>query len=394
MGYVLSMSGEIREWLASLGANDPDAAIVVGQALIALADAGPDLGPPVVVALDTKPPAADPAEALDYYYQDRLERMQASRRAVADVSHLSAEVRAQITELEASQAATDAAELRRLLPGLDRAEQRLIAASQQMQADVDAFRMSKETLKAKHSAAEARKAIAEYFANAAGAYDDEELARDSLTIAEAAERVEDVTAEIESELGRGAAPDGLMELRPGAPGSPGGDVRIIFAVEPPGTALLISVIEGGSAARGQHNQAIAVSADVLRQVRAGQDPEAAAVAFTGAQPFIDEYFPSSAGEVRAGADALVARARRGSLADHRIRLGLTEAEVAGRIGVSLEQVSAIERADAGAIEVRTLAAYIEALGGRLDVIADFGGEQIVLRWRLSRPGREREARRV
>jgi hypothetical protein len=379
VGYVLSMSGEIREWLASLGASDPDAAMVVGQALIALVDAGADLGPPVVVALDTRPPAADPAEALDYYYQDRLERMQASRRAVADVSHLSAEVRAQIIELEASQAATDAAELRRLLPGLDRAEQRLTAASQQMQADLDAFRIRKETLKAKHTAAEAEKSIAEYVAGAAARDGDEEFAPESAAIAEAATRIKNVTAEIERELGRGAAPDGLMELRPGAPGSPGGDVRIIFAVEPRGTALLISVIEGGSAARGQHNQAVAVSADVLRQVRAGQDPEAAAVAFTGAQPFIDEYFPNSADEVRAGADPLVARARHGSLADHRIRLGLTEAEVAGRIGASLEQVSAIERADVDATEVRTLAAYIEALGGRLDVIADLGGEQIALR---------------
>lgn len=379
MGYALSMSGEIRDWLASLSASDPDAAMVVGHALIALADAGPDLGPPVVVTLDSEPPAADPAEALDYYYQDRLERLQAFRRAVSDVSSLSAEVRAQITELEASQAATDAAELRRLLPGLDRAEQRLTAASRQMQADVDAFRVRKETLKAKHTAAEARKAIAEYFADAAAAYEDEELERDSLTIAEAAERVEDVAAELERELGRVAAPHGLMELRPGAPGSAGGDVRIIFAVEPPGTALLISVIEGGSAAWGQHNQAVAVSAEVLRQVRAGEDPEAAAVAFTGAQPFIDEFFPASADDVRAAAAALVARARRGSLADHRIRLGLSEAEVARRMGVSLEQVSAVEHADADAAAVRTLAGYVEALGGRLEVIADFGGEQIALR---------------
>ena len=55
MGYALSMSGEIREWLASLNASDPHEAMVVGQALVALVDAGPDLGPPVVVALDSRP---------------------------------------------------------------------------------------------------------------------------------------------------------------------------------------------------------------------------------------------------------------------------------------------------------------------------------------------------
>jgi hypothetical protein len=66
-----------------------------------------------------------------------------------------------------------------------------------------------------------------------------------------------------------------MELRPGAPGRRGYGTRIIFAVEPPGTALAI-----------EHN--------------------------------------------------------------------------------------------ADAAEVRTLAGYVEALGGRLEVIADFGGEQIAL----------------
>ena len=38
------------------------------------------------------------------------------------------------------------------------------------------------------------------------------------------------------------------------------------------------------------------------------------------------------------------------------------------------RVSAIEHANAGATELRTLAAYVEALGGRLEIIADFGDE--------------------
>ena len=354
MGYALSMSGEIREWLASLDASDPDAAMVVGQALVALADAGPDLGPPVVVALDSRPVAEDLAEALDYSYQSRLERQQAVRRAVADVSDLGAEVRAQIIELDASHSIADAAELRRLLPGLDRAEQRLTAASQKMQADLDAFRVRKETMKAKHTAAVAEKTIAEYFAHAAARYGDEELARDTSTIAEAAERIKNVTAEMERELGRQASTRGLLELRPSPPGAPAEDIRIILAVEPPGTALLISVIEGGPADRSQHDAAVAASAEVLRQVRAGQDPEAAAVTFTGAQSFLDEFFPASADELRAGAADLIASARAwaratlrvGSLADQRIRPGLSQADVAGRMGVRQERVSAIAQTDA------------------------------------------------
>jgi len=354
VGYVLSMSGEIREWLASLNASDPHEAMVVGQALVALADAGPDLGPPIVVTLDRKPHATEPAEALDYSYQKRLERQQAIRWALADATDLGAQIRGQIAELEESQSMADAEELRRLLPGLDRAEQRLTAASQQMQADLDAFRVRKETMKAKHTAAVAEKTIAEYFAHAAARYGDEELARDTSTIAEAAERIKNVAAEIERELGRQASARGLLELRPGPPGAPAEDISIIFAVEPPGTALLISVIESGPADRGQRDEAVALSAEVLRQVRAGQDPEAAAVTFTGAQSFLDEFFPASADELRAGAADLIASARAwagatlrvGSLADQRIRPGLSQEDVAGRMGVRQERVSAIAQTDA------------------------------------------------
>ncbi len=42
------------------------------------------------------------------------------------------------------------------------------------------------------------------------------------------------------------------------------------------------------------------------------------------------------------------------------------------MGVRQEQV-AIERAQPGATEVRTLAAYVEALGGRLQISAEFSG---------------------
>ena len=49
------------------------------------------------------------------------------------------------------------------------------------------------------------------------------------------------------------------------------------------------------------------------------------------------------------------------------------------MGVRQERISAIERAEPGATEVRTLADYVEALGGRLDITADFGHERIRLR---------------
>jgi len=38
--------------------------------------------------------------------------------------------------------------------------------------------------------------------------------------------------------------------------------------------------------------------------------------------------------------------------------------------------SAIEHAKPGTTELRTLAAYVEALGGRLEIIADFGDQRL------------------
>jgi DNA-binding XRE family transcriptional regulator len=168
-----------------------------------------------------------------------------------------------------------------------------------------------------------------------------------------------------------------MELRPGAPGD--SDIRILFAVEPAGTALLIAVLEGHEAVREQREEAVELSAEMLHRVREGQAPEAAAHAFDDAQSFLDEFFPGSADEVGVGAAALMARNRGRTLAQQRARLGLSQEEVAQRMGVQRERVAAIERAEPGATEVRTLARYVQALGGRLEIIADFGEERVVLR---------------
>ena len=40
------------------------------------------------------------------------------------------------------------------------------------------------------------------------------------------------------------------------------------------------------------------------------------------------------------------------------------------MGITQGRVSAIEHAKPGTTELRTLAAYVEALGGRLEIIAD------------------------
>ena len=92
-----------------------------------------------------------------------------------------------------------------------------------------------------------------------------------------------------------------------------------------------------------------------------------------------EFFPGQAAEVDAGASALVARNRARTLAEQRTRLGLTQTEVAERMGIGPDQLAAIERAEPGTTDVRTLVAYVGALGGRLEITAEFGGDRVVLR---------------
>jgi DNA-binding XRE family transcriptional regulator len=95
--------------------------------------------------------------------------------------------------------------------------------------------------------------------------------------------------------------------------------------------------------------------------------------------FFDEFFPDAGDQaaIAARMEQLRAEQRAFRLADMRRRLGLTQADVAERMGISQGRVSAIEHAKSGATELRTLAAYVEALGGRLEIIADFGDQRLV-----------------
>jgi DNA-binding XRE family transcriptional regulator len=62
------------------------------------------------------------------------------------------------------------------------------------------------------------------------------------------------------------------------------------------------------------------------------------------------------------------------LSEMRRRRGLTQAQVADRMGISVARVSQIEKGDVSTREV--LDRYVAALGGTLKLIADFGDEQL------------------
>jgi predicted XRE-type DNA-binding protein len=83
-------------------------------------------------------------------------------------------------------------------------------------------------------------------------------------------------------------------------------------------------------------------------------------------------------EIDTGAERLIAEARAYRLAEVRRRQHTTQVEVARVMGVTQARVSRIEKGQLARSEVDTLAAYVQALGGTLKIIADFGDESYVL----------------
>ena len=77
------------------------------------------------------------------------------------------------------------------------------------------------------------------------------------------------------------------------------------------------------------------------------------------------------------AQRLLAQVYAYRLAEIRKRRGLTQTDVAQRMGVSQRRVSAIEHGAEQATRA-TLAAYVAALGGRLRLVAEFEDESLAL----------------
>ena len=318
--------------------------------------------------------------------------------------------REELAGVAASRAAAIAEQLsglRRQYLRLTREEEKLTAASQRLQGKVEAFRVRKETLKATYTATEASQSVREVLATLgedAGDLD-EAAEQDASSVASGeADAGDELLTEIRDHVPGSRAgdepgdhegvppPPGMLELRPGAPD----DTRfgLLFVVEPRDTALVVACIEDPGNSLGDYRAAIQVA---VARLPAATDSAAAAagpVAVAGpvadapagdafasydADSFLDEFFPGAEAEVEIAAGALIARSRAHTLAGARQRMRLTQAQVAQRMNVRQERVSAIERAEPGATEVRTLAAYVAALGGRLEIVAHIGDERIILR---------------
>jgi hypothetical protein len=287
MGYQLQMSAEIYDWLTELRVSDPPAATLAAQALAALADDGDRLGSPLVTAVAYRLSSDDLESALDEHYQARLESMNAMRRRVAGAATLRKRLELQLTEPESP---PDPVGLRERLAAAREAEERLTVESQREQMRLDAFRTRKEVLKAAYTAAQAEELIEQ----AHNVGDDTFEPADTAAVTA---MLDELIGQIKQEIGHEVPAEDLMELRPGAPADSG--IRILFGVEPPGTALLIAVLEGADAVRDHYRDAVLLASEVLQEARAYRAREEAAHAFGDAQSFLEEFFPGRADEFRA-----------------------------------------------------------------------------------------------
>ena len=284
MGYQLRMHREIRDWLTGLRGGEPGLARPIGEAVLALLDAGESLGPPLVVPLESVlQPPDDPREALDYSYQRQLESLTKVRRGVADVATSHKRIELQVATLE-RQAGKLAGQRERALEAgqadlAREAHMREATVQEQLcRAARAASHPDRRGGEADHSQSAAagqgrgvpgpegdgqghlhgrrgrRSPFVRPSAAPATDTDDPEAVQPDIsarsasvtsTVSEILQEIRDLTPPFPLRPGPDEGsihpPPGLMELRPGAPD----DVRVglLFAVEPPDTAVLVAWVD-------------------------------------------------------------------------------------------------------------------------------------------------------
>jgi DNA-binding XRE family transcriptional regulator len=92
-----------------------------------------------------------------------------------------------------------------------------------------------------------------------------------------------------------------------------------------------------------------------------------------------ELFPvGDEDQVRALESQLRAEVRAYKLAEIRRARHLTQQQIAATLGVSKARVSQIEHGQVDRAAIQGLASYVSALGGTLELVADFGDQRLVI----------------
>jgi DNA-binding XRE family transcriptional regulator len=88
--------------------------------------------------------------------------------------------------------------------------------------------------------------------------------------------------------------------------------------------------------------------------------------------------PKDEARVEAAKAELVAEVRAHRLAELRKQHGFTQHDLADALHVSQARISKMEQGELNRTELSTIRRYVEALGGKLEIVADFGDERLVL----------------
>jgi len=412
MGYRIEFTPAFPDWLDELRTESPPAARLVGEAVTALLIEGGDLGPPLVSASEWLVRAQGPSRALDRSYQRQLDLLQRVRRGVAEVSTSRKHVELQLEQLERqfralleqgrkadelgrsdlAQDVTDRrASLRETIAQttadhrrLQRELERLTGMSGRLQLQVDRFRTRKEVVKAVYTAgqaeAEANRIFADHgMTDAPDPDTNTMIAAVRVEIDDMLSEARDVERQVEGDPGLAAIPavpppshfPELKELR--AEGPSGEEIRMLFTVERAGTAVLLAAERRQGDWWLWYDEVAPIAAELL----ARRQLQGASTTYS-TRSFLKEFFPGRTKEIQAGAARLIARNHIHSLSEIRHRAGLTEAQLADRLHLPPERITEIEQADTGALDVATLASFVEALGGRLEIVAGLGSERIVV----------------
>jgi hypothetical protein len=396
MGYRLRMPAEIGEWLADLAGTEPETAIEIGAAITALINSSQEPGPPLVTGTETPPgPDADPRELLDYLYQQLLEALQHVRSEVADVANQQWRLQVQL-EVAGLDPAMRAA-LERQLEAANKLKPLVSLRARRLQTLVDHTRTEKETAKAMYTAAEARTRIDEAMDQLVGDHvirrhepgerlglvdepgpDNEPAASEwTARLEKLVDRAREVLAVADADNPDEAPPaveqsrESVRELHADPLGS---GARVLFAVEPADTIVLLTVLENAEAVDQHEDAAINAAAELLDQIREGGWPpgdDEAGLEFAGTDQFLTRFFPQARADVVARAAALAGLT---DLAALRAARNLSVADLARRVGLRPDAAVAAE-ADLPSAEIGEVAAYVRGLGGTLRLTVSLDGKQ-------------------
>ncbi len=244
-----------------------------------------------------------------------------------------------------------------------------------------------------------------------------DLARHDPDTADQVEAAIDLLADQGPTLGRpavdrvkGSRLHNLKELRPGS--AAGSEVRVLFIFGPDRQAILLAAGDKAGAWRQWYRQGHPARRTALRRLagrtlrhrgvtmtkttpRAGTTTGTAKTTPTAkrtraAKTGTAKSWTRVRGElaqaglldeqrVTAARRQLEQAVRAQRLAEVRKAHGETQTGLAARMKVSQSRVSKIERGDLARTEIATLQSYIEALGGRLEVTAQFDDQRITVR---------------